>query len=100
MLYFSELEQEADEEERLPLASLPDFHPLPEELAEHHDLQHALQQAIQALLPKFRTVVLLRSAGQLRFAERGRVLQMPAATAKASFSRARRRLAALLTAQR
>jgi RNA polymerase sigma-70 factor, ECF subfamily len=38
-LYFSELDREADEEERFPLASLPDFHPLPEELAEHHDLQ-------------------------------------------------------------
>jgi RNA polymerase sigma-70 factor (ECF subfamily) len=100
MLSFSELEREAEEEERLPLASLPDFHPLPEEIAEHHDLQHALQQAIQALPPKFRTVVLLRYAGQLSFAEIGRVLQMPTTTAKASFYRACPRLAALLTAQR
>jgi len=97
-LYFSELEREADEEERSPLASLPDFHPLPEEIAEHHDLQHALQQAIQALPPKFRTVVLLRYAGQLSFAEIGRVLQMPATTAKAYFYRACPRLAAMLIA--
>ena len=100
VLYFSELEREADEEERSPLASLPDFHPLPEELAEYHDLQHALQQAIQALPPKFRTVVLLRYGSQLSFAEIGRVLQMPVATVKSFFYRARPRLAALLTAQR
>jgi len=99
-LSFSELEGAADEEDLLPLANLPDFHPLPEEIAEHHDLQHALHQAIQALPPKFRTVVLLRYAGQLSFAEIGRVLQMPTATAKASFYRARPRLVALLTAQR
>ena len=100
VLYFSELEREADEEERSPLTSVPDFHPLPEELAEHHELQHALQQAIQALPPKFRTVVLLRYAGQLSFAEIGRVLQMPTTTVKSFFYRARPRLAALLAAQR
>jgi|SRR5579884_104407 len=99
-LYFSELERDADEEERSPLVSLPDFHPLPEELAERHDLQHALQQAIQALPPKLRTVVLLRYGGQLSFAEIGRVLQMLAATVKSYFYRARPRLAALLTLQR
>lgn len=99
-LYFSELEREADKEERLPLASLPDFHPLPVELAEHHELQHALQQAIQALPPKLRTVVLLRYGGQLSFAEIGRVLQMPETTVKTYFYRACPRLAALLSVQR
>jgi RNA polymerase sigma-70 factor, ECF subfamily len=97
---FSALEWETDEEELLPLENIPDFHPLPEELAEHHDLQHALQQAIQALPPKFRPVMLLRYAGQLSFSEIGQVLKMPTATAKAYFYRARPLLKALLTAQR
>ena len=95
-MYFSELEREADEEELLPLASLADFHPLPEEIAEHHVLQHTLQQAIQALPPKFRTVVLLRYAGQMSFAEIGRALKISTTTAKASFYRARPKLAARL----
>lgn len=97
---FSDLEGKTEEEEPTLLASLADFHPLPEEIAEQHDLQHTLQQAIQALPPKFRTVVLLRYAGQLSFVEIGQVLQMPATTAKAYFYRACPRLAALLTAQR
>ena len=49
-------------------------------------------------LPTLRTVVLLRYAGQLSFAEIGRVLQMPATTAKAYFYRACPRLAAMLIA--
>lgn len=96
-LYFSALEQQADEANPLPLASLPDFHILPEELAEHHELQHALQQAIYALPPKFRTLVLLRYAGQMSFDEIGQVLQIRATTAKAYFYRACPKLSALLT---
>jgi RNA polymerase sigma-70 factor (ECF subfamily) len=97
---FSALESEAVEGELLLLENIPDFYPLPEELAEHHDLQHTLQQAIQALPPKFRTVVLLRYAGQLSFAEIGQELKMPASTAKTYFYRACPRLAVLLTAPR
>ena len=97
---FSELEGEAEEEELLPLASIPDFHPLPEEIAEHHDLQHTLRRAIQALPPKFRTVVLLRYADQLSFFEIGQVLKMPTATAKTYYYRACPLLKALLTVQR
>jgi RNA polymerase sigma-70 factor (ECF subfamily) len=97
---FTELEQEADEQEGSLLAVLPDGHPLPEEIVEHRELQHDLQQAIQALPPKFRRVVLLRYAGHMSFAEIGQVLQMPATTAKTYFRRARLRLAAHLTSQR
>lgn len=97
---FSELVWETDEEELLILENIPDFHPLPEEIAEHHDLQHTLRLAIQALPPKFRTVVLLRCAGQLSFSEIGQALQMPTATAKTYFYRACPLLKALLTAQR
>jgi RNA polymerase sigma factor (sigma-70 family) len=99
-LYFSELERETDEEDLLPQENIPDFHPLPEELAEHHDLQHALRLAIQALPPKFRAVMLLRYAGQLSFSEIGQALQMPTATVKTYFYRARPLLKVLLTAQK
>src|SRR2546428_14180111 len=53
-IHFSELESVSDEDELSPLAAMPDTSPLPEELAERHDLQERLQQAIEALPPKFR----------------------------------------------
>src|SRR6266436_9266871 len=56
---FSELEKGTDEEEQLALADMPDISPLPEEVAERHDLQQILLKAIQELPPKFRAVVLL-----------------------------------------
>src|SRR5438445_5516645 len=62
--HFSELESSNDEEELPSLVSIPDSSPQPEELAERHDLQQRLHQAIQALPPKFRAVVFLRYAGQ------------------------------------
>ncbi|TMB87071.1 MAG: sigma-70 family RNA polymerase sigma factor, partial [Chloroflexi bacterium] len=88
-IHFSELESASDEDDLSPLASMPDTSPLPEELAEHHDLQECLQRAIEALPPKFRSVVLLRYAGQLSFSEIGQVLAMPEATAKTYFQRAK-----------
>ena len=95
-IHFSELELVTDEEEPSPLAAMPDTSPLPEELAEHHDLQASLQRAIQALPPKFRSVVLLRYAGQLSFSEIGQALKMPEATAKTYFQRAKPLLRAAL----
>jgi len=88
-IHFSELESVSDEDELSPLAAMPDTSPLPEELAERHDLQECLQRAIEALPPKFRSVVLLRYAGQLSFSEIGQVLAMPEATAKTYFQRAK-----------
>src|SRR5947209_14710729 len=52
-IHFSELESASDEDELSPLAAMPDTNPLPEELAERHDLQECLRRAIQALPPKF-----------------------------------------------
>jgi RNA polymerase sigma-70 factor (ECF subfamily) len=51
------------------------------------------------LPPKFRSVVLLRYAGQLSFSEIGKTLSMPEATAKTYFQRARPLLRAALSAQ-
>ena len=96
-IHFSELEPASDDDELSPLATLPDTAPLPEELAERRDLQQCLQKAIQTLPPKFRSVVLLRYAGQLSFSEIGQALKMPEATAKTYFQRAKPLLRAALT---
>lgn len=98
-IHFSELEAVNDDDELSPLDSMPDSGPLPEELAERHDLQEQLQRAIDTLPPKFRSVVLLRYASQMSFAEIGKVLQMPEATAKTYFQRAKPLLRATLTTQ-
>src|SRR6266699_3846922 len=97
-IHFSELEPVNDDDELSPLATMPDTDPLPEELAERRDLQQCLQKAIQTLPPKFRSVVLLRYAGQLSFSEIGQALDMPEATAKTYFQRAKPLLRAALTA--
>jgi RNA polymerase sigma-70 factor, ECF subfamily len=96
-IHFSELEPLSDDDELSPLATMPDTDPLPEELAERRDLQQCLQKAIQTLPPKFRSVVLLRYAGQLSFSEIGQALKMPEATAKTYFQRAKPLLRAALT---
>jgi RNA polymerase sigma factor (sigma-70 family) len=88
-IHFSELETVNDDEDLSPLAAIPDNGPLPEELAEQSDLQQRLQQAIQTLPVKFRSVVLLRYAGQFSFSEIGQALHMPEATAKTYFQRAK-----------
>ena len=95
-IHFSELEATSDEDDLSPLAVMPDTSPLPEELAERHDLQELLRQAISALPVKFRSVVLLRYTAQLSFSEIGRTLNMPEATAKTYFQRAKPLLRAAL----
>jgi len=99
VIHFSELESVNDDEELSPLAAIPDNGPLPEELAEQSDLQYRLQEAIHTLPIKFRSVVLLRYAGQLSFSEIGQTLNMPEATAKTYFQRAKPLLRAALTNQ-
>ncbi len=87
-MHFSELEQGTEEEQSL-LDSKQDRSPLPEEVLERREVQAILLKAIGALPPKFRAVVLLRYAAQLSYAEIGRVLHMPEATAKTYFQRAK-----------
>lgn len=89
VIHFSELQSSNEDEDLSPLAIIPDNSPLPEDVAERHDLQHILQEAISGLPPKFRAVVLLRYAAQLSFSEIGRTLHMPEATAKTYFQRAK-----------
>jgi RNA polymerase sigma factor (sigma-70 family) len=88
-LHFSQIESISEEGELPPLTDIPDTHPLPEDIAEHHDIQKQLWRAIQTLPPKFRAVVTLRYAAQMHFSEIAHVLDMPAATAKTYFQRAK-----------
>jgi RNA polymerase sigma factor (sigma-70 family) len=88
-IHFSELEQGTEEEDQALVDTLQDSNPLPEEVVERRDVQETLLKAIRALPPKFRAVVLLRYAAQLSYAEIGRVLHMPEATAKTYFQRAK-----------
>ena len=86
---FSQLEGSDEEDELSPIAILPDPDPLPEDIAEHHEFQQILHQAINELPLKYRQVVLLRYSARFSFIEIGRILNMPQATAKTYFQRAR-----------
>jgi RNA polymerase sigma factor (sigma-70 family) len=88
-MHFSELEKGTEEEEQSLVETMQDLSSLPEEVVERREVQETLLKAIRALPPKFRAVVLLRYAAQLSYAEIGRVLQMPEATAKTHFQRAK-----------
>lgn len=86
---FSQLEVPDEEDEISPIAILPDPNPLPEDIVENHELQQVLRQAIDELPPKFRQVVLLRYTARFSFVEISTILNMPQATAKTYFQRAR-----------
>jgi RNA polymerase sigma factor (sigma-70 family) len=88
-VHFSRLEAENSEGDLIGLYDIPDPGPLPEEVVERRDLQALLQEAIEALPPKFRSVVILRYTSQLSFSEIGKLLSMPEATAKTYFHRAK-----------
>ncbi len=98
-IHFSELEKGTDEEEQSLVDSMQDMSPLPDEVVERRDVQETLLKAIRALPPKFRAVVLLRYASQLSYAEIGRVLHMPEATAKTYFQRVKPLLRNVLASQ-
>ena len=98
-LFFCELEVEESEEGLSFLSAIPDTCPLPEEVAEQHDLRGMLCQAIETLPPKFRLVVSLRYTRDLSFVEIGTILHMPENTAKTYFQRARPLLRQALVAR-
>ena len=95
---FSEVET-GNQEDEAPLDVIPDTSPTPEELAERRDLQREIQRAILALPHTYRSVVWLYYGEQLNFSEIGRALNMPDATVKTQFYRAKPLLRAVLTAQ-
>jgi RNA polymerase sigma factor (sigma-70 family) len=96
-IFFSELKiSEEVDDEFIPFEFMPDPGPLPEEIAEKHELQHRILRAISVLPPRLRSVVFLRYALQKSFAEIGQVLNIPEATAKTYFHRAKPILRAIL----
>jgi RNA polymerase sigma factor (sigma-70 family) len=82
------------------LDQIVDPDPLPEEVFEQHDLQRLLLQAIASLPPKPRAIVMLRYTAQLPFPQIACILDMPAATAKTYFARAKVRLRQALKGER
>jgi RNA polymerase sigma factor (sigma-70 family) len=95
-LLFSELSALSDEEDQVLLSEVLDSAPLPEELAEQHDEQARLRDAIGSLPPKYRMIVWLRYSQELSFNEIGSKLHMSPNTAKTYFYRSRPHLCAVL----
>ena len=93
---FSQMEVIEEDEDRSPFAILPDADALPEELIEQHEVRNTTLKAIGELPPRYRMVVFLRYTEQLRFSEISKRLNMPGATAKTYFHRARPLLRAAL----
>ena len=87
-----------DDDSDLPIDT-PDGSPLPEEVAEHSDLECILRAEIDRLRPRYRTVVLLRYVGDLSFAEIGSRLGVPEPTARTLFQRAKVTLRKTLVGQ-
>lgn len=95
-LCFSELEEDPDGEKLSFLTALPDTDRQPQEQLELIELRQQILEAIELLPPSFRAVVRLRYATQLSFHEIGQTLNIPTATAKTYFYRARKPLRTLL----
>ncbi len=95
-LFFSEIGEGSDGEAFSSLTTIPDTARQPEEQIEQIELRQRILGAIELLPPNFRAVVRLRYATQLSFYAIGQTLNIPAATAKTYFYRARKPLRTLL----
>jgi RNA polymerase sigma factor (sigma-70 family) len=98
-ILFSEMEKGDDDEGSL-LKNIADNEPTPEEELEYQELYSILQEAIQRLPPKVRTIVNLRYREQRSFMEISQILGIPENTAKTHFHRARPLLRAALSEER
>ena len=95
---FSIIEWQDGDDGMSPLEAIVDHEPLPEEIIESSEQRAALQRVLNALPPKFRSVVLMHCFRQLTFGEIGRALNMPESTVKTYFYRALPRLRKALAA--
>ena len=95
-IFFSEIEEGTDGGELSLLTALPDPERRLEEQVEMGELRDLLLEAIGTLPAHVRAVVLLRYATHLSFREIGQTLDIPEATAKTYFYRAKKPLRALL----
>jgi RNA polymerase sigma-70 factor (ECF subfamily) len=78
-----------DDEQLDAMAAIADSGPSLESLAERHDLQRLLAEAIAGLPSKYREVVVLRYEGDLTFGEIAETLGIPENSAKTLFQRAK-----------
>jgi RNA polymerase sigma factor (sigma-70 family) len=99
VVHFSALQESTQDDELSLWTIIPDPDPLPEEVAERHDVHILLRQAIATLPSKYRAVVLLRFATHLTFAEIGQALHISTTTAKTYFHRSKPLLRAALAEQ-
>jgi RNA polymerase sigma factor (sigma-70 family) len=94
---FSDLTVSEDvEDEFMPFECIPDPNPLPEEVVERLELQQRVLREIRALPRRLGSVVFLRYTSQKSFSEIGQILNIPEATAKTYFNRAKPFLRAAL----
>jgi RNA polymerase sigma factor (sigma-70 family) len=89
---FSELAAEWGEEEVFFPEGALVLAPSVEDEVEQQEMQQLLCQAIMNLPSKYRPIVWLRYTSLLNFGEIGRILNMPEATARTYFQRAKLRL--------
>lgn len=89
-LYFSELESGEEDEENYVYEHIADPGPLPEEIAEQHDVHRILEQAVQSLSLRAQQVVFLRFEGHMSYSNIANRMGIPEATAKTYAWRARR----------
>jgi RNA polymerase sigma-70 factor (ECF subfamily) len=89
---FSELTVEGSEEEVFFPGGTLILTPSAEDEAVQHEMQKILCQAIANLPPKYRPIVWLRYTTLLNFGQIGRILNIPEATAKTYFQRAKLKL--------
>jgi RNA polymerase sigma factor (sigma-70 family) len=99
VLSFSEVKTSNEEDGVAFLDAILDSSPTPEELAERHDLQREIQNAIKSLPHTYRSVVWLSYGRQLNHSEIARILNVPASRVKTQFNRAKPYLRAVLFAQ-
>lgn len=64
----------------------------PQELAESHELQRALQDCIRALIPDYRLMVILVDIEGMSYEEAARIARVPVGTVKSRLARARMQL--------
>jgi RNA polymerase sigma-70 factor (ECF subfamily) len=67
----------------------PDPRPAPDLAAEHSDLRDALERAVRALEPEYRTPLILRDVEGLTTAEAATIMGLPEAAFKSRLHRAR-----------
>ena len=87
-----------DEEDDIILPPIADSRRSPQEIAESKELRAMVDRALDTLAPEFRQAVILRDVVGLSYEEIGSVMELEPGTVKSRIFRARKKLAAVLSA--